>query len=216
MYGHQPGKVANPARGQLNKENEYRKEQSKRPHQSKPPREALQIAKTRKKIEQTPRGGFFSRFFVRKAPGARPREDRDASQHAVGGIARVYFFLLCLDQWTQHDQTNIFFLSGSTPGVAFYPIFVLKNALGTLQTPRRRYFGIVLRNAPRGVYSVLCGFSLSRFAPGSTVPSRVSLLISILRLKLVLTYGILREFRSGVHLFMYRYRCSHTYMHIQQ
>ena len=44
----------------------------------------------------------------------------DASQHAVGGIARVCFFLfkfiqlkfvvllLCLDQWTQHDQTNNF------------------------------------------------------------------------------------------------------------
>ena len=35
---------------------------------------------------------------------------------------------------------------------------------------------------------------------GSTVPSRVSLLISILRLNLVLTYGIPPEFRGGVHL----------------
>ena len=35
---------------------------------------------------------------------------------------------------------------------------------------------------------------------GSAVPSRVSLLISILRLNLVLTYGIPPEFRSGVHL----------------
>ena len=34
---------------------------------------------------------------------------------------------------------------------------------------------------------------------GSAVPSRVSLLISILRLNLVLTYGILPEFRGGVH-----------------
>ena len=34
----------------------------------------------------------------------------------------------------------------------------------------------------------------------SAVPSRVSLLISILRLKLVLTYGIPPEFRGGVHL----------------
>ena len=45
----------------------------------------------------------------------------EASQHAVGGRARVLFFLfifihqfklffllLCLGQWTQHDQTNIF------------------------------------------------------------------------------------------------------------
>ena len=35
----------------------------------------------------------------------------------------------------------------------------------------------------------------------SAVPSRVSLLISILRLNLVLTYGIPPEFRGVVHLF---------------
>ena len=35
---------------------------------------------------------------------------------------------------------------------------------------------------------------------GSAVPSRVSLLISILRLNLVLTYGIPPEFPDGVHL----------------
>ena len=34
---------------------------------------------------------------------------------------------------------------------------------------------------------------------GSAVPSRVSLLISILRLNLALTYGIPPEFRGGVH-----------------
>ena len=46
--------------------------------------------------------------------------------------------------------------------------------------------------------------SLSAFVPenlvcetGSAVPSRVSLLISILRLNLVLTYGIPPEFRGG-------------------
>ena len=51
---------------------------------------------------------------------------------------------------------------------------------------------------------------LSPFAPenfgcretGSAVPSRVSLLISILRLSLVLTYGIPLDFRDGVHLFI--------------
>ena len=37
---------------------------------------------------------------------------------------------------------------------------------------------------------------------GSAVPSRVSLLISILRLNLVLTYGIPPEFHGGVHLFI--------------
>ena len=36
----------------------------------------------------------------------------------------------------------------------------------------------------------------------SAVPSRISLLISILRLKLVRTYGIPPEFRGGVHLFV--------------
>ena len=36
---------------------------------------------------------------------------------------------------------------------------------------------------------------------GSVVPSRVSLLISILRLSLVFTYGIPPDFRGGVHLF---------------
>ena len=38
---------------------------------------------------------------------------------------------------------------------------------------------------------------------GSTVPSRVSLLISILRLNLALTCGIPPEFRGGAHLFIY-------------
>ena len=37
---------------------------------------------------------------------------------------------------------------------------------------------------------------------GSAVTSRASLLISILRLNLVLTYGIPPEFRGGVHLFI--------------
>ena len=37
---------------------------------------------------------------------------------------------------------------------------------------------------------------------GSAVPSRVRLLISILRLNLVLTYGIPPEFRGGVYLFI--------------
>ena len=37
---------------------------------------------------------------------------------------------------------------------------------------------------------------------GSAVPSRVGLLISILRLNLVLPYGIPPDFRDGVHLFI--------------
>ena len=53
--------------------------------------------------------------------------------------------------------------------------------------------------------------SLSAFAPeiwshetGSAVLSRVSLFISILRLNLVLTYGIPPGFRGGVHLFNFK------------
>ena len=43
----------------------------------------------------------------------------------------------------------------------------------------------------------------------SAVPSRVSLLISILRLNLVLTYyGIPPEFRGGVHHIILRHRVS--------
>ena len=38
---------------------------------------------------------------------------------------------------------------------------------------------------------------------GSAVPSRVSLLISVLRLNLVLTGEIPTEFCGGVHLFIY-------------
>ena len=50
---------------------------------------------------------------------------------------------------------------------------------------------------------------MSAFAPenwsretGSAVPSHVSLVISILRLNVVLTYGIPPEFRGGVHSFI--------------
>ena len=51
----------------------------------------------------------------------------------------------------------------------------------------------------RKVWARMCLRIWSR-ETGSVVPSRVSLLISILRLNLVLTYGIPPEFRGGVHL----------------
>ena len=64
-------------------------------------------------------------------------------------------------------------------------------------------------NPARGQLADCAGemnYSLSPFTPenlsdeaGSAVPSRFSLLISILRLNLVLTYGIPPEFRGGVH-----------------
>ena len=37
---------------------------------------------------------------------------------------------------------------------------------------------------------------------GSAVPARVSMLISILKLNLMLTYGIPPEFRGGIHSFI--------------
>ena len=54
--------------------------------------------------------------------------------------------------------------------------------------------------------------SLSPFAPekmvsrdgGSVVPSRVNLLICMLRRNLVLTYEIPPKFRDGVHLFIFK------------
>ena len=47
---------------------------------------------------------------------------------------------------------------------------------------------------------------------GSAVPSRVSLLISILRLNLVLTYGIPPEFRGGVHSLSVHIMCYQVYI----
>ena len=64
-------------------------------------------------------------------------------------------------------------------------------------------------NPARGQLNRENEFPLSPHAPdnfvsrdGFSLPSRVSLLISLLRLNLVLTYGILPEFSGGVHLFI--------------
>ena len=64
-------------------------------------------------------------------------------------------------------------------------------------------------NPARGQLNRENVFPLSSFAPeslvsrdGFGVPSRVSLLISKLRLNLVLTYRIPPDFRGGVHLFV--------------
>ena len=53
---------------------------------------------------------------------------------------------------------------------------------------------------------------------GSAVPSRISLLISILRLNLVLTYGIPPEFRGGVHSLSVHIMCyilMQQYIYVQ-
>ena len=75
------------------------------------------------------------------------------SLHIYSSIQAFFFtFVSRPVDSTRPDQH--FFLSGNG-GDAFCPIIVLKNAPGTLQTPRGRYFGIILWNAPGGVYSVL-------------------------------------------------------------
>ena len=62
------------------------------------------------------------------------------------------------------------------------------------------------RSAEQGKMIFPCSRSCLRIwsrETGSAVPSRVSLLVSILRLNLVLTYGIPPEFRDGVHFFFF-------------
>ena len=68
-------------------------------------------------------------------------------------------------------------------------------------------------NPSRGQLNKKTHISLSPFAPenlvsrntGLAVPSRVSLLISTLKLNLVLAYGIPPNFRGGVHLLILSY-----------
>ena len=55
-------------------------------------------------------------------------------------------------------------------------------------------------NPARGQLNRENNIPLFPCVPENLVPSRVSLLISILRLNLVLTYGIPPEFRGGVLL----------------
>ena len=69
----------------------------------------------------------------------------------------------------------------------------------------------------RGQLNRKMNISLSAFVPESLVsrdgfgsPSRVSLLISILRLNLVLTYGIPPDFRGGVN--KPYYQLTETYL----
>ena len=57
--------------------------------------------------------------------------------------------------------------------------------------------------------AISCAMRIWSRETGSAVPSRISLFISILRLNLVLTYGIPPDFRGGVHLFILnRHRMS--------
>ena len=71
-----------------------------------------------------------------------------------------------------------------------------KDQAGTVAHPARDQ-----RNRENDVSPVpVSRLRIRSHGTGSAVPSRVSLLISILRLNLVLTYGIPPDFRGGVHL----------------
>ena len=75
-----------------------------------------------------------------------------------------------------------------------------KDQPGKVDNPARRG-----QLAEQGKRIFPCTRSRLRIWPretGSAVPPRVSLLISILRLNLVLTYGIPLEVRGGIHLFI--------------
>ena len=165
----------------------YRKKRSKSPHQSKRPG-ALKIAKNGANapgrldfflIENA--GRHFWRFFKRKAPWGEPttqegarkgpaaEAERDASQHAVGGIARVYFLLfifinqfiffflhLCLDQCASGLNTTrpTFFSFWKSPGGRLLPYFCSEKRPGGAiselfyGTPRRAFisfFTVVMR-----------------------------------------------------------------------
>ena len=66
-------------------------------------------------------------------------------------------------------------------------------------------------SAEEGKWFFTCPYSRQRIwsrERGSAVPSRINLLIFIPRLNLVLTYGILPEFRGGVCACMYVHTCS--------
>ena len=176
---------------------------------------------------------------MRKGPAAEAK--RDASQHAVGGIARrVFFFSSYLFissslffftfvsrpvDSTRPDQH--FFLSGNASGGASSPNFVLKNAPDTLQTPRGRYFGIVLWNAPGGVSSVLYRMGMSRLTRDGTAepvsrrlnPSRETKLSGTYRdreifiIPVQLTTSRIGNLTRLIHTLLYVMTILHTYMH---
>ena len=145
-------------RGTREESRKYRKERSKRPHQIKRPG-ALKSQKIAKNgsnasgrlniyfyYRKTSRGLLFRAFSRGRLSGVSPRRggvqkgpapetERDASRHAVGGIAQVsFFFFVFIHQF----KLLLFYFCVSTSRLN------TKNTPGTLQTPRGCYFGIAL------------------------------------------------------------------------
>ena len=190
----QPGKVANPARGQLNRENNIplspcvpenlvSRDEFSRPVPRQPAHlhnQAESGAYLRDSSRVPRRRPFMKPPYaigsVPSLPGhaiayrwrSLPRVRRHRASKAQGSSKRVLPWQITMDQL-------IFASLGK----------VANAARGQLN--REKIFP-----CPRA-----CLRNWSR-ETGSAVPSRVSLLISILRLNLVLTYGIPPEFRGGV------------------
>ena len=100
--------------------------------------------------------------------------------------APVVVLVLVFLSGLSHVWSHIYIKSMDQPGKVASPARGQRNR-------KNEYFPVRVRSCLR-IWS---------HETGSAVPPRVSLLISLLRLNLVLTYGIPPEFRGSVHLFIY-------------
>ena len=121
----------------------------------------ITLQKKEQKKEQTPRGALiifsFSLLFERKAPRGEPttregerkglaaKAERDASQHAVGGIAPVFFFF--------HFCVSTSGLNTARPTFFFF-----------LETPRVRW-----KRSGGAISELFCGTPREAFTPFFTV-----------------------------------------------
>ena len=109
-----------------------------------------------------------------------------------------------------HSSFELLLLLGTWPSAGYQRVDVLSQLLDISSA-----LELLLGTWPCACYqrvdvlsqlfdsSLHVGFRNYQSSPTvSAVPSRVSLLISILRLNLVLTYGIPPEFQGGVHIFI--------------
>ena len=76
--------------------------------------------------------------------------------HIYSSTKASSFLLLCLDQWTQDDQTNIFFYL-ETPRGGLLLYFCSEKRPGYVANAPGCYFGNVIWNALGGVYSIPYG-----------------------------------------------------------
>ena len=113
-------------------------------------------------------------------------------------VCIVIYEVLCSSSSSGDVWSHIYSKSMDQPGKVASP------ARGQLNR-KNEYFPVRVRSCLR-IWSR---------ETSSAVPSRVILLISILRLNLVLTYEVPPEFRRGIHLFIYnnRHTCEVMMIH---